>query len=633
MGVVSVINYLVANPWIFVVLFLLYCFIYALSLLFAGPKPGRNPFSVSHVRPPKPQISDHNLRNKVLKQRFKPQKVPDNIDTIVIGSGIGGLSAAVLLGRAGYKVLVLEQHDQAGGCCHTFVDKGYEFDTGVHYVGKMMEGDMTRVLTDQLTEGQVVWEPMDPQYDYVAIGNPEKAKWFTMCSGSKEKFASHLEKQFPMEKAAIAKLMKTFEECRGAFMGVMIPKMVPIWLAKLMIKTGVYHLLMHKFMRLNRLTVKNVLDEVTDNMEFKAAMMYIFGDMGAMPSELSIMYYAMLMNHYIPGAFYPRGGTSEIAFQIIPVIEKYGGRVLVDAPVTQILVNDKGRAHGVRLTRNGNNIDLFARRVISDAGVINTFKHLLPKEEAMKAPLYHFINRDVEPSISFLTVFAGMEGSSTELGLNKANTWAFLREDYEQDLRDYCDMPVEEAADGECPLMFVSFPSAKDSSWEEKYPGKSVALIITLCPWKWFQRWEEGRVKHRGDDYNDLKERIGRQMWKQCTQLFPKLEGRLDYLDIGTPLSNKYYLGQPEGEMYGLHHSRHRFDPEISMYLRPQSGVPGLWLTGQDLISAGFSGGMHGGLLTASAILHRNLLNDLTAVTKETRKLNEIARVQGKKVE
>ena len=58
------------------------------------------------------------------------QRAPDNIDTIVIGSGIGGLSTAVLLGRAGYKVLVLEQHDQAGGCCHTFVDKGYEFDTG-----------------------------------------------------------------------------------------------------------------------------------------------------------------------------------------------------------------------------------------------------------------------------------------------------------------------------------------------------------------------------------------------------------------------------------------------------------------------------------------------------------------------
>jgi hypothetical protein len=62
---------------------------------------------------------------------FKASKVPENLDTIIIGSGMGGLSVGVLLARAGKKVLVLEQHDQAGGCCHTFHDKGFEFDTGI----------------------------------------------------------------------------------------------------------------------------------------------------------------------------------------------------------------------------------------------------------------------------------------------------------------------------------------------------------------------------------------------------------------------------------------------------------------------------------------------------------------------
>ena len=54
----------------------------------------------------------------------------------------------------------------------------------------------------------------------------------------------------------------------------------------------------------------------------------------------------------------------------------------------------------------------------------------------------------------------------------------------------------------------------------------------------------------------------------------------MDYIDIGTPLSNKYYLGQPEGEMYGLDHGKGRFLPETSMHLRPESGIPGLYLTG-----------------------------------------------------
>ena len=56
--------------------------------------------------------------------------MPENLDAIVIGSGIGGLSVAALLSRAGKKVLVLEQHDQAGGCCHTFIEDGFEFDVG-----------------------------------------------------------------------------------------------------------------------------------------------------------------------------------------------------------------------------------------------------------------------------------------------------------------------------------------------------------------------------------------------------------------------------------------------------------------------------------------------------------------------
>lgn len=65
-----------------------------------------------------------------LHEGFLASRVPDNLDAIIIGSGIGGLGLAVLLARVGKKVLVLEQHDRAGGCCHTFTEKGFEFDVG-----------------------------------------------------------------------------------------------------------------------------------------------------------------------------------------------------------------------------------------------------------------------------------------------------------------------------------------------------------------------------------------------------------------------------------------------------------------------------------------------------------------------
>jgi all-trans-retinol 13,14-reductase len=87
---------------------------------------GENPFSVDTIRPAEPIIQDQSARDKIIKQGFAAKKIPENLDAIVIGSGIGGMTCACLLARAGKKVLVLEQHDQAGGCCHTFHDKGME---------------------------------------------------------------------------------------------------------------------------------------------------------------------------------------------------------------------------------------------------------------------------------------------------------------------------------------------------------------------------------------------------------------------------------------------------------------------------------------------------------------------------
>ena len=86
-------------------------------------------FSWSEAKLP----SDWAIRAFLFLTGFKAELVPDNLDTIIIGSGISSLTTAVLLGRVGQKVLVLEQHDQAGGCMHTFKDKGYEFDTGREY--------------------------------------------------------------------------------------------------------------------------------------------------------------------------------------------------------------------------------------------------------------------------------------------------------------------------------------------------------------------------------------------------------------------------------------------------------------------------------------------------------------------
>ena len=93
---------------------------------------------------------------------YKQAKLAETWDAIVIGSGIGGLTAAVLLGmHAGKRVLVLERHYVPGGFTHTFHRPGYEWDVGLHYIGQMQdENSAERRAFDHLTEGKVRWQHM-----------------------------------------------------------------------------------------------------------------------------------------------------------------------------------------------------------------------------------------------------------------------------------------------------------------------------------------------------------------------------------------------------------------------------------------------------------------------------------------
>ena len=105
------------------IIYLATLFMKTIGWLFWSNAP--NPFESDSRKPRKPYISDPKLRDAVLKQGFHPNKVlNEKWDAIVVGSGIGGLTTAVILSKVGKKVLVLEQHDQAGGCCHTYIDKG-----------------------------------------------------------------------------------------------------------------------------------------------------------------------------------------------------------------------------------------------------------------------------------------------------------------------------------------------------------------------------------------------------------------------------------------------------------------------------------------------------------------------------
>lgn len=134
---------------------------------------------------------------------------------------------------------------------------------------------------------------------------------------------------------------------------------------------------------------------------------------GVPPKDSSILINALLIHHYKRGAYYPKGGASEIAFHIIRTIQKYGGNCLVRAPVSQILVNEDGAAYGenrlqstispvtgggvvkvqvfvpvfvpgVKVRKGQEEVDIHAPVVVSNCGIFTTFQKLLPPEIQVK---------------------------------------------------------------------------------------------------------------------------------------------------------------------------------------------------------------------------------------------------------
>lgn len=570
-----------------------------------------NPFDKDIRVPRKPYIHDQKKRDEVIKQGFSKDKIPDNLDAILIGSGIGSMTTAAIMARAGKKVLVLEQHDQAGGCCHTFIDKGYEFDVGIHYIGEMGHQTLNKTLLDQICEGQVEWAPLEDEFDVIQIGLGSESRQYPVATGM-EAWRGLLHKQFPDEIKAVDKYFELLAASSktSTIHGAM--KVLPLWLVKIILFTGVLKYVTNIFRPEYTISTLDLVEGLTSNKDLQAVFMYCWGDYGTPPSKSNFTMQAALNRHFMKaGAHYPIGGASEIAYNIIPVIEKSGGRVLVRVSVTDIIAKG-GKACGVKVAKGKETMEIFAPMIISSAGLYNTFERLLPKELAEKS-YYTKICKDLKPGVAAMNVFLGLNKSKEELGLKRQNMWAFTTNELNKNGEDYFNLSVDEAMDADIPLLFVSFPSAKDPEWEN-HPGrkdKSTVAIVTLANWEWFKEWENKPLKKRGDDYDEVKNSIGHHMIEQTCQLYPQIRDCIDFTEIASPVTNKHYLTQPHGEIYGLDHSIERFDPLMVSKLRPKTDIPGLFLTGQDILSCGFTGALFAGVLGAQAALGRNVMGDL----------------------
>tara|TARA_B100002051_G_C16721465_1_gene632691 strand:+ start:330 stop:1913 length:1584 start_codon:yes stop_codon:yes gene_type:complete len=510
--------------------------------------------------------------------------VNERFDSIIIGSGIGGLCAAALLGIKGKRVLVLEKHFKIGGWTHTFKRKDYEWDVGIHYIGQVHRPTSpVRKLFDIISDGQLQWSPMDDNYDRIIF--PDKSYDFV---APRSRFIEDMIKYFPKEERAILKYIDLLDSVakssrlyfgQKAFNGVLDKISYPI--------------MTRKFFKYSDKTTLDVLKSLTDDKKLIGVLTGQWGDYGLPPSRSSFAMHSFVAKHYLDGANYPTGTSRKIAETISDLIEKNGGSLYVNAPVKSIEVN-KGEATGVVMD-DGEIIR--SRSIISNAGVFNTVNRLLNQYKSNSILSNQMKN--IRQTKSYVCLHLGLNKSAEDLEIKNTNLWIYSDYDHDKVVQKYINNPKSDF-----PVVYISFPSAKDAKWSEKHPNKATIEAITLSRMSWYKKWEHLDWKKRGSDYEENKERLSKRILDVIGKHVGGIKGNIDHQELSTPLTVRDLANYTKGEMYGIDHSPDRFRQR---WLRPQSSTKNLYFVGQDITTVGVSSALFSGLLTASTVLGQNL--------------------------
>lgn len=501
-------------------------------------------------------------------------------DAVVIGSGAGGLAAALPLAQAGLSVLVCEQHEVPGGWTHSFTLNGYKFSPGVHYIGSLAPGEMLRNIYEGLgvSEDLIFCELNPNGYDHFLLGE-ERIDFPKGLEPLKERLKS----RFPGEAGGIDGY---FRDLTGMMEN--LNKLDQMKGARDALRASGSILTVFKWFRKTGMDL--ISAHISDPL-LKGVLSGQSGDHGLPPSMVSAFVHAGITYHYLNGGYYPLGGAFAIPRAFVRALKRAGGDIRLRTPVRKILV-ENGRAIGV-LLEDGSEVR--ATHIISNADPEVTFGKLVGREN-ISAKLRKKLDR-VTYSTSAVSLFFAVDMDLREAGLDSGNYWMYDTPDVDALYRRGLENCVLEA--DEPPALFLTVTTLKDPT--KRHNGHHTCEAFTFVGYEPFQKWAHTQSGARGPDYEKLKEQLAKKMFRALDKRIPGLSRHVVFWNVATPLTNEFYIRATRGNLYSIAKTPSQVGPGSFPI---STEIKGLYMVGASTTSHGVAGVTMTGLAAAKKILH-----------------------------